>query len=315
MSSTTVHVSNIHPSTTDFELVNFFTFCGKIVSHSLTPSSGAENAPLSATITFERESAAKTAVLLDGTPLKESSLSVKPAQTIDEISGSNLTQGGDIGPDGEIPQENKPRSAIFAEYLASGYVLGDTVLERGIELDKKHGLTATFANYLTSTLHVVDSKTRASDTAKSMDNQYRLTDKAISAKNSLARYFEKALDTGPGNKLRQFYTTSEKQVLDIHNEARRLAELKSQKKSQGQEKGGSTLNGRPYVEADTTTCACGGDASNCGCEPGKCACIGCNKLGMSAKKEAESKASTTEYFNPTFRDTKQAAQDVSAEKS
>jgi RNA recognition motif-containing protein len=316
MSSNTVHVSNIASNTSKSDLSNFFSFCGKITSLSLTPSSGKSDSPLSATVTFERESAAKTAVLLDGTPLKESSLSVKAASNIDEIAGSHLGQNSDIGPDGEIPQENKPRSAIFAEYLASGYVLGDAVLERGIELDKKHGLTAKFASYLTSALQAFDSRTHASDTAKSMDNQYHLTEKAMGAKSSLARYFEKALETGAGNKLRQFYVSSEKQALDIHNEARRLAELKLQQKRQSQEMNSSkTLDGHPFVEPENTTCACGGEENNCGCVDGKCGCAGCGKAGSSAKNEAESKASVTGQFEHAFQDIKGTAQDVVPEKS
>jgi RNA recognition motif-containing protein len=310
MTSTTVHVSNIAPSTTESDLSNFFSFCGKITNLSLTPMGGTEKSPLSATITFERDSAAKTAVLLDGTPLKESPLAVKPAHSIDEIAGSNLATSGDAVLDGEIPQESKPRAAIFAEYLASGYVLGDTVLERGIELDKKHGLTTKFASYLTSALQAVDNTTHASDKAKSMDNQYHLTEKAMGAKQSLARYFEKALETGPGNKLRQFYASSEKQVLDIHNEAKRLAELKLQKKRQSQEFGSSTYDGHPFVDSDSTTCSCGGSASNCPCPPEKCHCTGCPKSNSSAKHEAEGKASTTGQFQHAFYDIKGTAQDV-----
>lgn len=309
-SSTTVQVTNIAPNTTEADLSNFFSFCGKITKLSLTPCTGDESSRLSATITFERDSAAKTAVLLDGTSLNESPLSVKPTQSIDELAGSRLAPSGDIGPDGEILQESKPRSAIFAEYLASGYVLGDTVLERGIELDKKHGLTAKFASYLTSAIQAFDNTIHASDTAKSMDNQYHLTQKAMEAKSSLARYFEKALETGPGNRLRQFYTSSEKQALDIHNEAKRLAELKLQQKRLSQDLGSSTLDGRPFVEPEITTCSCGGEAGKCSCQPGKCGCAGCEMPGSSAKKEAENKASTVGQFEHTFQDIKGAAKDI-----
>lgn len=306
MSSTTVHVSNIAHDTTESDLKAFFSFCGKITSLSVTPSGG--NPILSATINFEREAAARTAVLLDGTPLGDSLLSVKSARSIDELAGSNLAQSADDTTDGEIPQESKPHSTIFAEYLAAGYALGDAVLERGIELDKKHGLTNKFASYLTSTLQALDNKTHASDTARSMDNQYNITEKAMGAKSSLARYFEKALETGPGNTLLQFYTTNEKRALDIHNEAKRLAELKLQKKRQSQELG-SSADGHPFVGPDKTTCGCAGNASKCGCEPGKCACADCDK----SKDEASNKSGMAGQFQHAFQDIKQTAQDVAPE--
>ena len=56
--------------------------------------------------------------------------------------------------------------------------------------------------------------------------------------------------------------------MDIHNEARRLAELKKQSAEQsegGQEKSGCTCTGN--------------EGSVCACPPGKCECAGCQKKG------------------------------------
>lgn len=57
----------------------------------------------------------------------------------------------------------------------------------------------------------------------------------------MASYFEKALGTPTGQKLAAFYTSGDKQVRDIHTEARRLADLKSGK-GEG-EKGNSSGSG------------------------------------------------------------------------
>ena len=84
---TTVHISNIFHATTESELNSFFSFCGKITSLSLTPTSGEPNSPKSATLTFERESAAKTAALLDGTPLNSSPLKVELAPLLSDLVG------------------------------------------------------------------------------------------------------------------------------------------------------------------------------------------------------------------------------------
>jgi hypothetical protein len=44
----------------------------------------------------------------------------------------------------------------------------------------------------------------------------------------LSSYFEKASHTPTGKRIVDFYTTSQRQVQDVHNEARRLAELKKE---------------------------------------------------------------------------------------
>lgn len=124
----------------------------------------------------------------------------------------------------EIAQEEKPRSRILAEYLAHGYVVGDAALQRGIELDQKHGVTNRFL----STLQSLDSKYHATDRAKTADQSYGITQRASSLFFGLNSYFEKATSTPTGKKIVDFYSQSSRQVQDIHNEARRLANLKTQ---------------------------------------------------------------------------------------
>ncbi|KAA8895343.1 hypothetical protein FN846DRAFT_970076 [Sphaerosporella brunnea] len=300
----TVHVSNIAPNTTEKDITNFFSFCGKIVNLSLTPTTSDPNSPLSATITFERDTAAKTAVLLDGTPLNNVPLRVEAAHSIEEIAGSHLGPSADLETSGDVAQETKPASAIMAEYLAAGYDLADSVLHRGIEFDKAHGITSKFASYLQNIIKTVESKAHIAEKAKQAESQYHFTEKA----KGLARYFENVLgSTGAGQKVREFYQTSEKQAMDIHNEAKRLAELKKQQRRQSQELG-QTADGKPFVAPDLTTCACGGQPNACTCEPGKCGCAGC------AKSEADVKAGAFGQAQHAFEDVKGTAQDLGAEK-
>lgn len=53
---TTVHVKNISSSTTDKEVRDFFSFCGKISNLSVTKESDGNQ---SAAVTFEKPTAAK----------------------------------------------------------------------------------------------------------------------------------------------------------------------------------------------------------------------------------------------------------------
>jgi hypothetical protein len=218
---------------------------------------------------------------------------VESAHNIDEIAGSHLAPSGDLEASGDVPQESKPASTVMAEYLAAGYNIADSVLQKAIEFDKQHQFASKFASYLQSVLQTVESKVHVAEKAKQAESSLHLTEKA----KGLARYFEKALETGAGQKVREFYQTSEKQALDIHNEAKRLAELKIQKKREL----GATAN---VIPQDQAVCTCGGQEGPCTCKPGTCACEGCAKASCSDKAEAEAKASPLGQAQHAFQDIK-----------
>lgn len=135
--------------------------------------------------------------------------------------GSHFTKNAERDSD-EITQEEKPRARILAEYLAQGYVVGDAGIQRALELDAAHGVSQRFLN----TLQSLDSKYHASDRAKATDQTYGISARANSLFAGLGSYFEKATNTPTGQKIVQFYTDGQKQVQEVHAEARRLAELK-----------------------------------------------------------------------------------------
>jgi len=229
--ATTIHVEGIAAATSDQEVRDFFSFCGKIVNLSVTPTTSEKDASKSATVTFEKETAAKTALLLDNTQLGPSQVHVKSAASLAELS-----RGHDH--EEEIEQEDKPRSRILAEYLAHGYVLSDKVIERALALDTQHGISAKFQQALNN----FDSKYKATDKAKTVDDKYGVTRSATQAWNGFNSYFDAAVNTPSGQKLRQFYDAGNRQVLDVHNEARHLANLKQGKpvESQGESAAGSS---------------------------------------------------------------------------
>lgn len=228
----TVHVSGISSATSDKEVQDFFSFCGKIINISVTPVSSEAGASKSASVTFEKEAAAKTALLLDQTQLGPSAVNVQAAQTLEDIAGSHGATASEAKDENnhDLEQEDKPKSRIIAEYLAHGYTVSDTAIQKAITLDQKHG----FSNRFTSTLSNFDQKYHATDKARGFDESYKLSDKAASGWRGLNSYFTKALGTPSGRKLHEFYVKTDKQVRDIHNEARRLADLKSGKPAQGE---------------------------------------------------------------------------------
>lgn len=146
------------------------------------------------------------------------------------MAGGKSAGAGDEHAEGDdIRQEDKPRSRIVAEYLAQGYVISDNAIQRAIALDNKHGVSTRFTSALTN----FDSKYKATDKAKSMDASYGITEKVQAGWRGLHSYFEKALGTPTGQRIHAFYTQGDKQVRDVHVEARRLADMQSGKSGSG----------------------------------------------------------------------------------
>ena len=277
--ASTVHVENISTKTSEDEIKSFFSFCGKIQDISVK-STG--NDTQSASVTFEKAAAAKTALLLDSTQLGPNSVHVKSASgdsSSTEKAATDDTQEGD-----HISQEQKPRARIVAEYLAHGYAISDKAIESALAADKQHGYSTKFLQ----TLQNLDSKTQASQKAQVVDQKFGLSNKALGAWAGLTSYFDKAQGTPTGQKLRAFYDQGNKTVMDVHNEARHLADLKK-----GQS--GSGSGSKPTKEeADVhgvgdgkTQCNCGSQAGKCPCPEGQCACSGCAKAEDGGKPSVE----------------------------
>ncbi|KAM4062825.1 RNA recognition motif domain-containing protein [Hirsutella rhossiliensis] len=215
----TVHVKNIDGSTTDSEVKDFFSFCGKIADFQVSSSGNTKTAD----VTFEKETAMKTALLLNNTKLGPNEIAVTSASGVTDDDASHYAKNTERESD-EITQEEKPRARILAEYLAHGYVVGDVAINRAIELDQKHGVSSRFV----TTLQNLDKKYHASDRAKATDQSYGITKRANTFLTGISTYFEKASNTPTGKKIVNFYTNGSRQVQDIHAEAQRLAELKKE---------------------------------------------------------------------------------------
>lgn len=67
-----------------------------------------------------------------------------------------------------VAQENKPKVTVLAEILAAGYGIHDTIIEKGLEIDAKYGLTGRIQAYVEA----------AKAQAKTLDEKYQVTAKA-----------------------------------------------------------------------------------------------------------------------------------------
>lgn len=99
---------------------------------------------------------------------------------------------GDAHDHDDIPQEAKPRTAIVAEYLASGYVLSEPIINRAVAFDQKHGISSRFLEFFRTLTEQtkqksaeIDAQTQISQKAgqayAQADEKAGVTEKAKSA--------------------------------------------------------------------------------------------------------------------------------------
>lgn len=220
-------------------------------------------------------------MLLDNTQLGPNLVHVSTAASLEEMSSPKASGAAHTGQsDEDIAQEDKPRSRIAAEYLAHGYSISDKAIERAIALDNQHGISSRF----TTALNNFDSKYKASEKAQGLDSKYQVSAKAGAGWRGLNSYFEKAIGTPTGQRVRTFYMNGSKQVMDVHGEARRLADLKAGKTSgehgmgaDDSRLGAEGMGMQQVPGTQRTTCNCQGSTGSCPCEAGKCACASCAK--------------------------------------
>ncbi|KAH9932710.1 uncharacterized protein BXZ73DRAFT_101251 [Epithele typhae] len=217
----TVNVSGISPVTTEQHLHDFFTFCGTIRKIDFNAEKQ------TAAIHFEKPSAAKTALMLNEGTLDGAHLAITSDQP-DVVHKEDTSASRE-----HIEQSDKPRAGIAAEYLAKGYTLSDQILQRAIELDQQHGISNRFLSYIQTLDTTVGAKAlgpektisgKVQETLASATQQAKAADEQRGISKTAVDYYSRAFASPFGQKVKAFYTTTSKQVLDIHEEARRIHE-------------------------------------------------------------------------------------------
>jgi RNA recognition motif. (a.k.a. RRM, RBD, or RNP domain) len=214
---TLVHAKNLSLTTSEKTARDFFEFCGKIKSFELQPS--ADGKHQEALIQFERESAAKTAVLLSNALIDESHITVDSyfPSTTEHVSSHH---------DDDTTQESKPKSNIMAEILASGYVLTDNVVAKGVEFDSKYAFTKRIQDYLaklTATAQQLDDKYKVSDKATEVDSKLGIQQRTKTTAETAQTKAQELMQTETGQKVQTFADQIMNQVGAVHREALRIA--------------------------------------------------------------------------------------------
>lgn len=86
--------------------------------------------------------------------------------------------------DDHSAQENKPKVTILAEILAAGYTLGDSIIQKGLEVDTKYGLLDKIQAYVEAAKNqakTLDEKYHVTAKASEIDNKYHVQDRVNAA--------------------------------------------------------------------------------------------------------------------------------------
>lgn len=218
-----VIVTDISDKATEKTVKDFFLFCGKIKEFELIKDESSDKQI--AYVTFERDTAAKTALMLTNAVIGDSQITVKSADDKNSLEGCDETSDGTM-----IRQEDKPKGAIFAEILASGYSLQDAIIEKGVEFDAKYGVSSVLKQYLAqvqANLKSLDQKYQVSETvttrATDINNKYSVYDNAKKVIDQAHDKVNNFLETSTGKMITDYLFNTQKQVADVQTMARKIA--------------------------------------------------------------------------------------------
>ncbi|KAI9279993.1 hypothetical protein BY458DRAFT_500995 [Sporodiniella umbellata] len=221
-SPNTVLVKNISLKSQEVSVKEFFLFCGKIQSFELKIDEEDSEHQV-ALIKFERESAAQTAILLSNALIDDSHI-------VANSYYHSASHEKEKTIDGDETQESKPKSRIAAEILASGYLLQDHVVAKGLEYDSKYNLSSRFTQLLstfqTNVKHF-DEKYRIWDNVINIDQKYKISEKAQTAAQNAQNRAQAALQTPTGQKVHDFASQTLAQIAAVHYEAKKIQNEKS----------------------------------------------------------------------------------------
>jgi hypothetical protein len=174
-SQNSILVTNIDPSTTQATINDFFAFCGKIESLSMSQAS---DGTLQAVVVFESPTAAKTALLLNSALINERPITVQQANLESEQRAKTDKQTEVVNKTNLPPPEQRSKTSVIASILAAGYKLSHDALEKAKQYDESIGFSETIKQKLqegVSKVKEVDEKLGVSTKAKELGDKVNQT--------------------------------------------------------------------------------------------------------------------------------------------
>lgn len=218
-----VIVSQVSPLVSTEKIKELFSFCGAIENVS-------QIAPGQFEVLFQLTKALETALLLNEAELDDSVIFVSTKDSFSEKDALAQSLNAQAYPDNEdINQEEKPKLAVLAQLLASGYKISDSLIEKAIAFDKEKGLSQSFLSFINDLdakyIHTQDPESAA---LKNMEKANAALGDITTKLNTFANlrdvqnYLDKAAASSSGLRIHQFYKNVTHEIMEVHQEANRL---------------------------------------------------------------------------------------------
>ncbi|CCJ28549.1 unnamed protein product [Pneumocystis jirovecii] len=229
MWSNTVNIKNISTDLSEEEVIMFFSPCGRILGTKLNRQ---EDGTQEMRIKFDSRKAKASALLLDGTELKGSKLSVEE-NGLRNIEGYiGILMFYIVITLNCVRTYISQHSVRLTKYLSYGYVFADKLLQKGIELDRKYKISERLYLIMQVALKkvkAINNRYAIDQKIKKIDSKYNILNTVQGKIYAIARYFQLIMNTKTGNKIHIFFTKCCRKCRGIHEEALRLANLKQTK--------------------------------------------------------------------------------------
>ncbi|RKP34292.1 hypothetical protein BJ085DRAFT_21569 [Dimargaris cristalligena] len=201
------------------KVTEFFTFCGKIDQFELRPSADGE--AQEALIHFEKDSAAKTAVLLSNAMIAEKPIEVR------FFFDHHIDEAATLLKDRDLPQEEKPKSSIFYEIIANGYLLSEKLVKTAYEYDSRYGLSdkaQSLVGQARQSASALDERFKVSENIKNIDEKYKIHDKVNNLTTQATALSNQALQSPAGQRVVHALQQAKESGVRTYEEGVKLAE-------------------------------------------------------------------------------------------
>ncbi|KAI9290750.1 hypothetical protein K502DRAFT_345115 [Neoconidiobolus thromboides FSU 785] len=216
-------VSNISPVTDEKVVKDFFLFCGKIEQFLIIPAE--DNESNKALILFEKESAAKTALMLTNASIGERNILVEPYYKEDfptpKVSEIQRAQNAN-STTASSEQTAQGGNSFFNSIINTGIQLSQKVIQTGKEIDTQYGVSTQVKSYIERAKEEtkkLDEKYHVSERATELDKKLGVTSTINTAAATVSSLSHQALETEQGKKVSGFVQTAVRSVEGVRDEA------------------------------------------------------------------------------------------------
>lgn len=241
-----VFVSQLSPNSEEQVVKDFFRFCGKIKEFEIVSSEDKKSNE--ALILFEKESAAKTALMLSNATIGDRLIVVEPyykdnkdppkVNTNSQPEGvSRQERGGSPNAKSEETPQAEPAPSLLNNLWAAGIQLTQTVVRTTQTLDSTYGISSQAAAYLEKAKEEtkkLDEKFHVTERAAGIDSKLGIRDKLTQVTSTAVDYGKQALNTEQGKRVYNLYEKAVSTATDFRGEALRALNLEVQAEDEPQ---------------------------------------------------------------------------------